>query len=380
MTEGNTILKSRKKSRINIYSIEDLKKALKIEGYRIYDLSKDNFKEKITSHLNIDDRLVEELYKLIVKDEINFKVDNISGLIDYIEKIIFFEELHNKLCEKIKGVEHIHIHRIEYERVSAPKEDVSHIVRIIEEIKEEISESITEEEYLYIESLEKEIDKEYLYTKDIELLKRMLVNSSTDLKEEYNKETMIKRVSIKLSEKIESNYIKPLKGSVEYYQHISSNIPRLKRLIKNIHKYIEKHEAYENEFNINQSSALQDSINLAVATYNDNEFRAISGSNDVLDYCTVVPMDKSAFISRKVNKLGELGVGYNRVNDSEKKILEEINKQIESGKLKDEGNLILYSKFEPCPSCYYVISQFMKKYPKIKIHVKYKEKYIRIID
>ena len=100
----------------------------------------------------------------------------------------------------------------------------------------------------------------------------------------------------------------------------------------------------------------------------------------MLDYCTVVPMDKSAFISRKVNKLGELGVGYNRVNDSEKKILEEINKQIENGKLKDEANLILYSKFEPCPSCYYVISQFMNKYPKIKIHVKYKEKYIRIID
>ena len=92
MTEGNTILKSRKKSRINIYSIEDLKKALKIEGYRIYDLSKDNFKEKITSHLNIDDRLVEELYKLIVKDEINFKVDNISGLIDYIDKIILFKQ------------------------------------------------------------------------------------------------------------------------------------------------------------------------------------------------------------------------------------------------------------------------------------------------
>ena len=85
MTEGNTILKSRKKSRINIYSIEDLKKALKIEGYRIYDLSKDNFKEKITSHLNLDNRLVEELYKLIVKDEMNFKVDNINGLIEYIE-------------------------------------------------------------------------------------------------------------------------------------------------------------------------------------------------------------------------------------------------------------------------------------------------------
>lgn len=87
------------------------------------------------------------------------------------------------------------------------------------------------------------------------------------------------------------------------------------------------------------------------------------------------PLEKAVFKSSKVNKLGKLGVGYNRVNDSEKKIFEEIHKQIEVKALKNEGNLILYSKWEPCPSCYSVISQFCKKYPDIKVKVKYSKKY-----
>ena len=53
-----------------------------------------------------------------------------------------------------------------------------------------------------------------------------------------------------------------------------------------------------------------------------------------------------------------MGIGYNRVNDSEKKIIEEINNLIDLGKIPSEGELVLYSKWEPCPSCYYVISQF----------------------
>ena len=87
------------------------------------------------------------------------------------------------------------------------------------------------------------------------------------------------------------------------------------------------------------------------------------------------PIGQVAFKSSKVNKLGKLGIGYNRINDSEKKILEEINKQIESNELEDKGELVLYSKWQPCPSCYYVISQFCEKYPRIKFKVKYRNKY-----
>ena len=63
--------------------------------------------------------------------------------------------------------------------------------------------------------------------------------------------------------------------------------------------------------------------------YDNKEFKAISGSNEIEDYCKAPPIKEASFKSSKVNKLGNLGIGYNRVNDSEKKILEEIHKQIE---------------------------------------------------
>ena len=53
---------------------------------------------------------------------------------------------------------------------------------------------------------------------------------------------------------------------------------------------MKKHKE-ENTFVINHSSTLQDSINLAVAKYKGREFRAISGWNNVFDYCDVVPLD-----------------------------------------------------------------------------------------
>ncbi|MBM6839764.1 hypothetical protein H9X77_16505, partial [Clostridium saudiense] len=105
------------------------------------------------------------------------------------------------------------------------------------------------------------------------------------------------------------------------------------------------------------------------------EFKAISGKNNVRGYCIAPNLGEAAFEACKVNKLGKIGIGYKRVNDSEKKILEEIHRQIESKVLKDEGELILYSKWQPCPSCYYVISQFCNMYPNIKLKVKYHKKY-----
>ena len=168
-------------------------------------------------------------------------------------------------------------------------------------------------------------------------------------------------------------YVKAEKGTVEYHQHIKSYIPRMKRLIKNLDKYIIEEE--KGTFKINQSIAIQDSVNMAVALFNDMEFRAVSGKNDIENSCTLIPLGQDYFKSCKVNKLGKLGIGYNRVNDSEKKIIEEIHKLITKGKLKAEGDFTLYSKWEPCPSCYYVISQFIEKYPKINLKVMYYKEY-----
>ncbi|WP_242982195.1 MULTISPECIES: deaminase domain-containing protein [unclassified Clostridium] len=78
------------------------------------------------------------------------------------------------------------------------------------------------------------------------------------------------------------------------------------------------------------------------------------------------------FDEEKFKKLGKLGIGYDIVNDSEKKIFEEIHKQIEVKVLENEWKLILYSKWEQYLSFYFVISQFCKKHPNIKVQVKYR--------
>ena len=203
----------------------------------------------------------------------------------------------------------------------------------------------------------------------------MLIFKNRNVKEEYNVKSKTKTLYIEIPRKINYEYISAKKGSVEYHDYLSSNIPRMQRLIKNVHKYIKVDEKEKSIFKINQSNALQDSINIALATYANKEFRAISGSNEIDDYCKIVTSEKAVFKSNKVNKLVNLGIGYNRVNDSEKKILEEIHRQIEEKILKNEGELILYTKFEPCPSCYYVINQFCEKHPNIKVQVKYSKKY-----
>lgn len=234
---------------------------------------------------------------------------------------------------------------------------------------------MNKEEKSILEVLEKELDNEYIYAKDIELLKKIVLNRNEGIKEKYDHETKIKTLSIQMPKQINYQYIKAKKGTVEYHQYLSKNIPRIRRLIKNLNKYTKVDEYEKTTFKINQSKALQDSINIAVAIYDDKEFKAISGSNDIKKYYKAPSKEKAVFKSNKVNKLGELGIGYDRVNDSEKKIFEEIHKQIESKVLKNEGNLILYSKWEPCPSCYFVISQFSKVHPNIKIQVKYSKKY-----
>src|SRR5471030_1595777 len=375
MTQINMTLNKRKKERIKINNLNDFKETLKREGYKINEFDEENFKEEITNTFEIDNSVIEWLYICIKDTEITYRANDIRDFMDYIEKMILFENEHNKLCKKISRVEKLNIDRIEYEREMSSQDNVEDIINAIEEIKNHISAIISEEEKTKLENLEKELDKDYLYAKDIELLKKMVRIRKEGVKEKYNAKTKIKTISIEIPKKINYEYIKAKKGTVEYHEYLSNTIPRMQRLIKNINKYMKVCEKEKTTFKIDQSKALQDTINIAVAIYDNKEFKAISGSNNITNYCTAPPQDSAIFKSSKVNKLGKLGIGYERVNDSEKKIFEEIHKQIEAKVLKNEGNLILYSKWEPCPSCYFVISQFLKKYPNIKVQVKYSKKY-----
>ncbi|GAB6169801.1 hypothetical protein JCM1393_22610 [Clostridium carnis] len=375
MREVNMTLKKRKKERIKISNISQFKDELKREGYNISELDEEKFKEKVIKIFKVDTSVIDRLYICIKEGDITYKANNIRGFIDYIEKIMLFENEHNNLCKKLSKIKKLNIDRIEYEREIGFQDNVTHIINTIEKTKNDVSSQINEKEKIKIDKLEKELDKECIYTKDIELLKKMIIVKKDVVKEKYNDKTRTKTISIEIPEKINHKYIIPEKGTIEYHQHLSNNIPRIQRLIRNMHKYIESDKKEKTTFKIEQSKTLQDSINIAVAIYDNKEFKAISGSNNVRDYCFAPAIEEAVFKSYKVNKLGELGVGYNRVNDSEKKIFEEIHKQIESKVLKNEGNLILYSKWEPCPSCYFVISQFCQKHPNIKVKVKYSKKY-----
>ena len=372
MIERNNKAKGSKKDRIKIKTIKDFNKVLQNENYNLNIITEIDFKQEITHKFNVNNKVCEEMYKALNNEEITYKVNGIKNFIDYIENIIVFEEEYNKLLKKIGKINTLIIDRVEYERILTTQDDVEHILKVTEETKKSISRKINEEGKIKLESLEDEINRDYVYAKDIELLKRMILCNNKNVKEEYDEKSQTKTLIIEIPQEIGFDYIKSEKGSVEYYQHIKSYIPRMKRLIKNLDKYIME---YNNTYKINQSIAIQDSVNMAIVIYNGKEFRAVSGKNDIENSCTLIPPGQEYFESCKVNKLGKLGIGYNRINDSEKKILEKIHKLIEDGSLSDEGPLILYSKWEPCPSCYYVISQFIKKYPKISLNVMYYKEY-----
>lgn len=375
MTQIGGTLKIKKRDRIKISNLDEFKDALLREGYIINNLIEEDFKVEFKRIFKLNNTVAERLYSSIKDNEVSYKVNNIENLIDYIEKILLFDNEHKKLCRILSNIKRLNIDRIEYERETSIQDNVEDILKDIEEVKKHISINIYKDQKEIIENLEKEIDKDYIYGKDIELLKKIFLYKKEGLIEKYNKKTKVKSISIEIPEKFDCKYIKYKKGSVEYYEYLTNNIPRMKRLIKNLSKYMKVSENEEGTFKINQSNALQDSINIAVSIFDNKKFKAISGSNDIENYCVSPLPEKTTFKSIKINKLGKVGIGYNRVNDSEKKIFEEIHKQIEEKVLKDEGDLILYSKWEPCSSCYYVISQFCNMHPNIKVQVNYSKEY-----
>ncbi len=373
MTEKYKTSKHRKKQKLKITSISDFKEALRQEGYEESDLNELKFKEIISKIFNIDNSIVDIMYKSLKDNDTIYRADDVKHFIEYMKNIKLFEEEHKKLSKTINKISKLNIDRVEYERVTTTQDDVDYMLNGIEKIKKRVSKRINQKDIYRLENIEKQLNNEYVYTKDIELLKKM-INSGIKT-EKYNQKTRVKTVSIEVPNEINLEYIPAKLGSIEYHNHIKSNIPRMKRLRKNIKKYMVDNKDEYQTFNINQSEMLQDTVNIAIAVYDNKEFKAVSGSNDVDEFC-IAPKEKEAiFKSSKVNKLGQLGIGYNRVNDSEKKIFEEIHKQIELGKIKDHGNLTLYSKWEPCPSCYYVISQFCEKHPNITVQVNYSKIY-----
>ena len=228
MIERNNKIKSIKKDRIKISSIKDFNKMLQKEDYNVGLLSEIEFKKEIINEFNINNKIYEEIYKILDKGNITYKVRGVKEFIDYIECEIIFEDEHNKLCEKINKIKTLIIDRVEYERILTTQDDVEHILKIIEETKKSISTKINEEGKIKLEALEDEINRDYVYAKDIELLKRMIICNNKNVKEEYDEKSQTKTLFIEIPQKIGFDYVKAEKGTVEYHQHIKSYIPRMR--------------------------------------------------------------------------------------------------------------------------------------------------------
>lgn len=374
MIDKNILPRKRKRDRLKFTNLNDLKKALEKEGYNISN-DDEGLKDKLSMIFNEKKEVIETLYICLKKSDITYKADNIEQLIDYIKSIMLFEDLHNRLCKEIIKMESLIIDRVEYERIVTTQDDVENLICIIQRLANDISKVMDIEDRFRLDKLENEINDKHVYAKDIELLRKIILFNNEFVEQTYNDNTKTKTITIKIPRDISCGYIKAKKGTVEYYEHIKKNIPRMYRLIKNMYKYINIYEKETGTFRVNQSKALQDSINIAVAVYNGKEFKAISGSDEIEGFYESPLPENAAFQSSKVNNKGKLGIGYNRINDSEKKILEEIHRQIKEKLISDKGTITLYSKWEPCPSCYLVIDQFLKKHPNINIEVRYIKKY-----
>lgn len=365
----------RKKERIKISNLADFKNALIKEEYLTNEFAEENLKKEVQKIFGLSNSAIDNLYKRLQQEDIKYRANNVAEFIDYMEKIMVFEDEQNRLCEKISSIKILEIDRVEYDRIMSVQDNVEEILKDIAGLSDSIAVRMNEEEKINLENLEKEIDEGYVYAKDIELLKKMVVTKEAELEEKYTEDTKTRTIKIKIPQEINSEYIKAKKGSVEYYEHLTNNIPRMQRLINNLNRYIEIDEEEKDKVRINQSETLQDSINIAVAVFDGLKFKAISGSDEIENYCMAPARDKAVFKSSKVNKLGKLGIGYDRINDSEKKIFEAIHQKIQAKEVKDYGKLTLYSKWEPCQSCYFVISQFIKRYPEIDVQVKYLKRY-----
>lgn len=86
----------------------------------------------------------------------------------------------------------------------------------------------------------------------------------------------------------------------------------------------------------------------------------------------LIPQHQSNFEVIQTNARREYGQGFHRSNDTEYKLLEELSRHLNP---QDQGQIYLYTTLEPCLSCDYVIIQFSKKYPYIKMRIYYQKSY-----
>lgn len=89
-------------------------------------------------------------------------------------------------------------------------------------------------------------------------------------------------------------------------------------------------------------------------------------------YVLVPSKHKRRFNSIITNREREFGKGHRRVIDTEYKLLEKLASTIQTNEV---GHINLFTYYEPCLSCDYVIIQFQKCYPRISMSIYFEEEY-----
>ncbi|WP_244835498.1 deaminase domain-containing protein [Clostridium sp. BJN0001] len=324
---------------------------------------------------HIDQKIIKIIEESLKNSETEYRAYDSSDFIDYFKKKILFKEQIKILNNLLLKVENIIIKRIEYEKIRVKAYDVSYFEKMVSKAHEDIL-SIKDSHITFdIDELDSEISTKCVYAKDVELLKKILLFNNSDVKEKYDYEKRQKTLFIKKPDLFTIDFIKFKNGSIEYHNFLNDAVLRMNRLILNIKKYVKNEDS--NIIEINQSKAIQDSINVAEVEFCSINFKALSGNDEVNGFIKAPIKDLERFKSFRVNRFGEIGTGYDRFCDSEKKIFEKIDECIENNIVLNYGKVILKSRWQPCPSCYYVMEQFLEKHPNMKIEVRYLNDYGR---
>lgn len=170
----------RKKERIKISNLADFQNALIKEEYLTNEFAEENLKKEVQKIFGLSNSAIDNLYKRLQQEDIKYRANNVTEFIDYMEKIMVFEDEQNRLCEKISSIKILEIDRVEYDRIMSVQDNVEEILKDIAGLSDSIAVRMNEEEKINLANLEKEIDEGYVYAKDIELLKKMVVTKEAE--------------------------------------------------------------------------------------------------------------------------------------------------------------------------------------------------------
>ncbi|UYY94324.1 hypothetical protein OIU11_01965 [Bacillus cereus] len=103
-------------------------------------------------------------------------------------------------------------------------------------------------------------------------------------------------------------------------------------------------------------------------------------SQDFHDKMIVIEKKKEDFGYNHLNvdDYRSIGIGHERHNDVEAKILEYITDFVEKKSIS-EFTVHLFTQLEPCLSCDYVIIKFTERFPKSNMYLYYEEAYNKLI-